>query len=176
MSQTRLTNEEKKAGLMAGLHDVRTEILKEAWRFHPDEITLPFVGVWSLLDLLAHLAGWDVTNRQAAEEVMNGNVPTFYSYHSKEWADYNSKLVKEYGRPTLVEALITVEQTQQDLLDFLNAIPAKDLFSDHGVRMGSYRVIISRLLEAERKDETRHLRQIVEFLDDRRIRMANSKQ
>jgi hypothetical protein len=168
MSQARLSSEEKKINLLTGLRDVRAEILKEVVRFHPDEVTLPFVGVWSLLDLLAHLAGWDVTNRQAAQEVLEGKVPTFYTYHSRDWADYNAMLVREYGQPTLIEALSTVEQTQQDLMDFLDALPAKYLFSDHGVRVGSYRVIISRLLEAERKDENRHLRQIVGFLDERR--------
>ena len=60
--------------------------------------------------------------------------------------------------------LETVERTQQDLMDDLESLPPEELFADHGVRLGSYRVIISRLLEAERKDETRHLEQIMEFL------------
>jgi hypothetical protein len=170
VNKNRLTPEEKKAVLLNSLREVRAEILQEARQFHQDEASLPFVGIWSLLDLLAHLAGWDVTNFQAAREVMAGQVPAFYAYHSKDWADYNARLVSEYGKPTLAEALGTVEHTQQELMAFLTALPAKELFSDHGVRVGSYRVIISRLLEAELKDETRHLRQIVAFLDDRRTR------
>lgn len=168
MSKIKLTVDEKKEDLLTGLIQVRKEILREAGQFHPSEELIPFVGVWSLLDLLAHLAGWDVTNRQAAQEVMEGKVPTFYTYHSKDWAVYNARLAREFGKPTLAETLATVETTQQDLINYLTTLPAKTLFSDHGVRVGSYRVIISRLLEAERKDETRHLRQIVGFLDARR--------
>ena len=168
MGTTSFTTEDKKARLLTGLHEVRSEILREARQFHPGEESIPFVGVWSLLDLLAHLSGWDVTNRQAALEVLEGNIPTFYSYHSKDWADYNARLVTKYGKPTLAEALAMVEQTHQELMVYLTSLPAKALFTDHGVRVGSYRVIISRLLEAERKDEVRHLRQIVAFLDGRR--------
>lgn len=163
-----MTVDEKKDQLLTGLLQVRKEILREAGQFHPGEELIPFVGVWSLLDLLAHLAGWDVTNRQAAQEVLEREVPKFYSFHNKDWANYNAILVSEYGRPTLAEALAAVEQTHQELMDFLTALPPKALFSDFGVRVGSYRIIISRLLEAERKDEIRHLQQIVGFLDARR--------
>jgi cytochrome P450 len=132
------------------------------------EEIIPFIGVWSLLDLLAHLAGWDVANLLAAQEVPEGKIPSFYAHYSKDWAEYNALLVSRYSKETLAEMLATVEDTHRQLLDHLERASAKTLFADHGVRVGSYRVIISRLLEAERKDEIRHLRQVVEFLDERR--------
>jgi len=168
MSAKRQSVEEKKIVLLDGLRQVRSEILAAAEQFRPGEEMVPFIGVWSLFDLLAHLAGWDVTNRQAAQEILAGKVPSFYAHHSKDWAVYNALLVDEYRKDTLAEMLSVVEQTQQELISYLEALPAKDLFADHGVRLGSYRVIISRLLEAERKDETRHLQQMVGFLDQRR--------
>jgi hypothetical protein len=168
MSTQKKTADEKKSSLLDSLSQVRAEILRESRQFKPGEEAIPFIGVWSLLDLLAHLAGWDVTNVQAAQEVLVGKIPSFYAHHSKDWADYNALLVNEYGKASLPEILATVEGTHKQLINFLEKLPAKALFADHGVRAGSYRVIISRLLEAERKDETRHLRQIVEFLDERR--------
>lgn len=168
MSTKQITLDEKKATLLGSLKQVRAEILREAQQFRPTEETLPFVGVWSLLDLLAHLAGWDVTNKQAAQEVLNGIVPSFYQHHGKDWAGYNALLVRQYGKNTLTEMLATVEHTHQELITFLDSLPAEALFADHGVRVGGYRVLINRLLEAERKDENRHLQQIVEFLNERR--------
>lgn len=162
------TVEEKKCALLNNLIQIRAEILRESRLFGPGEETIPFIGVWSLLDLLAHLAGWDITNIQAAQEIIEGKIPSFYAHQSKDWADYNALLLSKYGKDTLLEMLAAVEDTHQQLVHYLEKLPAKDLFSDHGVRVGSYRVIISRLLEAEYKDETRHLRQIVEFLDVRR--------
>lgn len=161
------TADEKKSDLLQSLMQVRAEILQESKRFHPGEEAIPFIGIWSLLDLLAHLAGWDATNRQAAQEVLLGKIPSFYAHRSKDWAEYNALLVSQHGKDSLPEMLLVVERTHQQLIRYLEELPAKDLFADHGVRVGSYRVIISRLLEAERKDETRHLQQVVEFLDER---------
>ncbi|OGO38554.1 MAG: hypothetical protein A2W35_16090 [Chloroflexi bacterium RBG_16_57_11] len=159
---------EKKSELLDGLRQVRGEILTAAREFRPGEEAIPFVGVWSLLDLLAHLAGWDVANRQAAREILAGALPSFYAHQGKDWAEYNARLVSQYRVDSLTEMLRFVSQTHLALLDELEALPARDLFADHGVRKGSYRVIIGRLLEAERKDEARHLLQIDDFLNKRR--------
>jgi hypothetical protein len=158
--------DEQKTTLLAGLRQVRGDIHAAVLQFHAGEETIPFVGVWSLLDLLAHLAGWDVTNRFAAQEILAGSLPTFYQYLGKDWADYNAMLVSKYRADSLSEMLAVMAQTHQALLADLEALPAKALFADHGVRRGSYRVIISRLLEAERKDEAHHLQQIVEFIHE----------
>jgi hypothetical protein len=55
----------------------------------------------------------------------------------------------------------TITAKKDDLLNSLRQVSSEIL---DGVRLGSYRLIISRLLEAERKDETRHLGQIMEYL------------
>lgn len=159
--------DEQKTALLAGLRKVRGDIYTAALQFHPGEETIPFVGIWSLLDLLAHLAGWDIANRLAAREILAGELPSFYGYQGKDWADYNAMLVSQYRVDSVAEMLAVVTQTHHALLADLEALPAKALFADHGVRRGSYRVIISRLLEAERKDEARHLQQIMEFINER---------
>ena len=167
MGERRRTAEEKKTELLDNLIQLRGEILAAARQFLPKEETIPFVGIWSLLDLLAHLAGWDVTNRTAAQEILAGKTPSFYAHHGKDWAEYNAFLVAQYRQDSLAKMLATVERTQQELIVYLKAVPAKDLYKDYAVRVRGYKVIISRLLEAEYKDETHHLNQILEFLDKR---------
>ena len=159
--------DDKKTALLAGLRQVRGDIHTAALQFRPGEETIPFVGVWSLLDLLAHLAGWDIANQLAAREILAGALPSFYVHQGKDWADYNAMLVSQYRVDSIAEMLAVVTQTNKALLDDLETLPAQALFADYGVRRGSYRVIIGRLLEAERKDEVRHLEQIVKFISER---------
>ena len=168
MSTNKTTVDEKKAALLAGLRQVRAEILAASRQLHPGEETITFLGTWALLDLLAHLAGWDDANRLAAQEVLAGKIPSFYNHHSKDWTDFNALLVGEYRLNNLPDMLDVVERTHRGLMDYLEKLPAKELFADHGVRVRGYRVIISRLLEAECKDETVHLGQIIGFLNTRR--------
>jgi hypothetical protein len=159
--------EEEKSALLDGLRQVRGEIEAAARRFEGGEEDIPFVGEWTLLDLLAHLAGWDEANRLAISEVLAGKLPSFYQYQGKDWANYNAMLVSQYRRAGLADLLAVMSQTHKTLLNDLEYLAPQELFKDHGVRHGSYRVIISRLLEAERKDELRHLQQITEFLEKR---------
>ncbi|MFZ3080081.1 MAG: hypothetical protein WA109_10370, partial [Bellilinea sp.] len=55
----------KKNALIADMVDTRAKILEAAKNVPPPLRTEVFLGTWSLLDLLAHLAGWDDANRQA---------------------------------------------------------------------------------------------------------------
>jgi hypothetical protein len=164
----KISLDENKAVLLDGLRQVRGKILAAAREYRPGEETIPFIGVWTLLDMLAHLAGWDIANRNAASEILAGELPSFYKHQGKDWAEFNAILVKRYRRDSMAEMLEVVAHTHQALLDDLEALTAQDLFADHGVRHGNYRVIISRLLEAERKDEFRHLQQMTEFIKQQR--------
>ncbi|OGO15227.1 MAG: hypothetical protein A2Z14_08385 [Chloroflexi bacterium RBG_16_48_8] len=159
------SSDEKKERLLSGLVDVRGRILMESSRFSPDRIEVRFVGTWAIKDLLAHLSGWDITNLEAAKEILEGKVPSFYAYHDRDWASYNASLVKEYKRKELRTQLSLLAETHEQLIHFLETIPVSELFKDKGIRNKGYKVILSTLLEVEKKDEETHLRQIIEFVD-----------
>ena len=57
-----------------------------------------------------------------------------------------------------------VKESHSDLLSFLEELSPAALLKDQGVRRGRYKVIISRLIEVEIKDERTHLEQIRQFL------------
>jgi len=115
------------------------------------------------MDLLAHLAGWDFTNLQAARDILDGLLPEFYEHHDKDWKTYNAALVAKYKRTDFREQIELVREAQKQLIECLQTLPAEDFKLDMGVRAKGIKVTIARLLQAELEDETTHFEQIYEF-------------
>jgi len=153
----------QKDKIIAELVDTRRKILDAAAALPATQQDEVFLGVWSVKDLLAHLAGWDDTNRQAAAELLAGQMPAFYAHYDRDWQTYNAGLVAGYGRDDFAELLALVEDTHRTLIAFLETIPAEEFDKDHGVRFRRYKVTIARLLQVEADDENVHLAQIEEF-------------
>ena len=149
-----------KRRLIAGLIETRSKILDTVLTLAPAEQDRIFLGVWSAKDVLAHLAGWDVTNLKAAKSIRAGKLPAFYAYRDPDWKTYNARLVSKYRRDRLAELLSLVRDTHHALIEFLTALPAEELDRDRGVRFRGYKVTIARLLEAELKDEKTHQTQL----------------
>ncbi len=150
----------KKNALIADMVDTRAKILEAAKMVPPPLRTEVFLGSWSLLDLLAHLAGWDDANRQAVEAVRAGQLPAFYEYAERDWHSFNAKLVAEYRLDDFDALVERVRSTQHRLVELLDAVPVEDFDRDYQVRFRKYKVTLSRLLRAELKDEKEHLTQI----------------
>jgi hypothetical protein len=160
-----ILTEEQKATLISNFTDTRSSILRAAGSIPDERIDEVFVGSWRILELLAHLRGWDLTNIQAAKDILSGKVPDFYAESDKDWASYNAKLVSQHREADLESMIASVDSSRSDLVALLNQLDAKDIFGDNGVRRGSYKVTIARLIEAETKDEIEHLDQIRRFLE-----------
>ena len=154
----------KKEQLLAKLEEIRASILAEASALSAEKQNKVFLGIWSIKDLLAHLAGWDYTNMEAASYVMAGKLPPFYAHHDRDWAKYNAMLVAKYKRNDMDELIGVVRDSQRELIELVETIPPEMFSKDFGVRFRGYKVTIQRLLEAELEDEQTHLQQTVDFL------------
>ncbi len=154
----------RKKTLLRELREVRSSIIEVSASFSQEEAEQVFLGSWSLLDILAHLVGWDYTNMEASREILRGEMPAFYDKYDKDWKSYNAGLVSEYKSDSLDEMIASVTGSHGDLLRFIGDLPPEQIFGDHGVRRGRYKVIISRLLEADVQDVNEHLRQIRAFM------------
>jgi len=152
-----------KDDLLFGLKAVRESILSEALALSVEARDRVFLGTWSVMDLLAHLAGWDFTNLQAARDILDGLLPEFYEHHDKDWKTYNAALVAKYKRTDFREQIELVREAQKQLIECLQTLPAEDFKLDMGVRAKGIKVTIARLLQAELEDETTHFEQIYEF-------------
>jgi hypothetical protein len=154
-----------KRTLLAGLREVRQQILETAASLPASARRRPFLGAWSLRELLAHLEGWDHANARATEDLLHGRLPGFYRYADRDWRSYNATLVRRYGRKDHRSLVASVKRSHRGLLRLLEAVPAEEMWKDRGLRYRGWRVTIGRLMEAERRDEEQHWRQLVEFAE-----------
>lgn len=148
---------------MSEMQRVRSELLTEVTALSRKERDTVFLGIWSVRDLLAHLAGWDFANLDAAKSIIAGKLPSFYEHRDRDWQTYNAMLVKKYRRNTFREIHATLRDSQQKLVAYLQTIPPEYFNQDFGVRFRGYKVTIQRLLEADVKDVRIHHQQIVDF-------------
>jgi hypothetical protein len=114
-------------------------------------------------DLLAHLVGWDFANLEAGQAILAGKMPAFYSHHDQDWQTFNARLVAEHKEDDFEPLLASLEESHQELVDFLETVPAEEFDRDRGLRFKRYKVTIARLLQAEAEDEAEHYAQIKEF-------------
>ncbi len=152
--------EKRKAHLISKLARARGGLLDRARSLPPSKQSRIFLGVWSPRHILAHLIGWDWTNLQAVSELRRHKVPSFYKYHDKDWASYNSKLVPRHNRGSFHQLLTSAQKSHARLLAKLRTVPAEDIVEDRGIRFRGWTVTIERLLEAEAEDERTHNRQL----------------
>jgi len=155
--------EAQKQELISGLIETRRQILDAASSLSPIKQDEIFLGVWSVKDLLAHLVGWDFANLEATKAILAGELPDFYAHYDRDWQAFNARLVAEYKRDDFADLLSSVEDSHQELVDFLKTVPADEFVQDRGVRFKGYKVTIARTLQAEIDDEKTHHAQIKEF-------------
>lgn len=153
----------KKEWIISEMQRVRSDILTEVAALSRKERDTVFLGIWSVRDLLAHLAGWDFANLDAAKSIIKGRLPSFYDHHDRDWQTYNAMLVKKYRRNTFRELRATLKDSQRKLIDHLQTIPPEYFNRDFGLRFRGRRVTIQRLLQADIKDVQIHHQQIVDF-------------
>ena len=144
----------EKDRLIAGLVSARCKILDSVNSLPPKAQDEVFLGDWSVQDLLAHLIGWDHTNRTAVEEIRAGQKPSFWAQYDRDWQSYNAQLVAEYRLDDFSELVAAVEHSHRELIDYLQAVPTEEYLR---------RRPIGTLLRAEASDEEDHNRQIQEF-------------
>jgi uncharacterized damage-inducible protein DinB len=144
----------QKDELIQGLVKARRKVLRAANSLLPEQRDDVFLGVWSVKDILAHMAGWDDTNRLAVQEILDGRRPSFWQHQDPDWRRYNARLVAQYRRDEWAELLGVAEAAHRALIALLRTIPAESYVQHQS---------IASLLRTEARDEEEHARQIEEF-------------
>jgi len=152
--------EATKQQIIDGLIEVRRQILEVAATLPEEKQVTVFLGIWSVKDLLAHLAGWDVENLEATEAIRAGQLPAFYAHYDRDWRTYNSQLVRRYRLEDYALLMSSVEASHQRLIHHLKTIPADEFGRDRGLRFKRRHVTIAQALQAETRDEWVHLGQL----------------
>lgn len=152
--------ESRKEKVLRNLAEARAAILEAARALPAEQQCRVFLGEWTPADLLAHLVGWDHANAQAAQELLAGQLPSFYAHHDRDWRSFNATLVGRHRRENFSQLLADVERSHRALLECLAGIPAAEIVSDRGIRFRGWKVTIERLMLVEASDEREHARQL----------------
>ena len=72
-----------KQELLSAVIDTRTALLHVASQLSHETQNTVFLGVWSVVDLIAHLIGWDFTNLAAAKDIQTGKLLKLYAHYEK---------------------------------------------------------------------------------------------
>ena len=160
----RRTAEDKKQEMINSLVAARRLILDAARSLTSEHVEVVFLGNWNLSDLVAHLVGWDYTNLQAVQEILAGQAPGFFQFYDKDWQTYNRKLAETYKRQPFTALLADAENSQRQLISFLETVPPKVLMQAKARNQRGRTVSIQSLLRAEARDETQHAGQVRAFL------------
>ncbi len=158
----------RKQQLIADLIQARSEVMDAALVLPLAAQDIPFLGVWSAHDIMAHLVGWDHAYVEAIEAIRNGCLPAFYTAYDADWRTFNAGLVARYKLPTLEQTAAAAQASHCALVSVLESLPADDLNRDFGVRSTrNRRVTIAMLLGVEVQDERTHSAQIRAFAASR---------
>ena len=153
----------KREEIISEMQMVRYKLLAEVAALSRKERDTVFLGIWSVRDILAHLAGWDFANTDAIKSIIVGKLPVFYEYYDHDWQTYNAMLVKKFRRDTFRETRATLKKSQKRLVESLQNIQPEHFNRDFGLRFHGEKVTIQQLLEADIEDVTIHHQQIVDF-------------
>lgn len=154
--------EEQKSIIIGELISARSRILQAAIEIPDERAEEIFLGSWSIHHLLAHLIGWDLTNLQAIQEILEGKPPSFFNQYDPDWQTYNQSLIEQYLRPSLADLLVDVQASHLKLTEYLGSISAMDIMHGKVKRESGRIVTVRNLLRVEARDETKHAEQIVE--------------
>lgn len=160
----RTTVDDKKQTWINHLVEARRSILELAQTLPAELEDQPFIGVWSIKDLFAHLIGWDQTNTDAITEALQGIYPTFLKNYDKDWKSYNEHLIAQYKKPSLAEMLKDAQDSHERFISFLNGLPAQALVKGKVASERGRTITIANLLRAEASDEHDHAEQVRAFL------------
>ena len=153
----------KQEEIISEMQMVRSELLDEVAALSRKERDTVFLGIWSVRDMLAHLAGWDFANADAVKSIIAGKLPAFYEHYDHDWQMYNAMLVNMYRRNTFREIRATLKKSQKKLIESLQNIHPEHFNRDFGLRFHGDKVTIQRLLEADIEDVSIHHQQLIDF-------------
>jgi len=155
--------EDQKRELITSLVSARRCVLEASMVVPAERLDENFLGSWSLKDLLAHLVGWDFTNLRAVQEILAGQVPTFFQYYDKDWHSYNATLVAQYKREPFSELLAELEDSHLHLVSYLESCSADEVVKGKARNPKGRTVTIRNLLRVEASDECKHAEQVQGF-------------
>jgi hypothetical protein len=140
--------------------EAQRALLLEALRAVPPALRKkPFVGKWSLHEVVAHLIGWDKTNVSTVDSILAGQLPGFYERFEPNWESYNDELVAANDNDDWEALMAALEASQAAAIAKMRSVPADEL-TRPGPVWRKRQVTIAGVIRAATRDEHEHLGQV----------------
>ncbi len=123
------------------------------------------VGVWSVKDVLAHLAYWQRYAAGLLIAVARGEQPDLDS--DDETERNNASVVAQYYQRSLASVIADWQAAREDLLDQIEQISDADLNDPDRFAWNDGRPLLERIVGNSYEHEQEHIEQIREWLRNR---------
>ena len=118
---------QSKQGLRRDLVEARAALKSSLIGLPETTLSTPFLdGGWCIRDILCHLCAWDREAINGAREALSGCPARFADW---DWDEFNASQVAVRSGHALSQILAELDHGFNELLDCLDAIPDRTLFS-----------------------------------------------
>jgi hypothetical protein len=159
MAQTETTAQTKQ-DLRRDLVEARAALKSSLIGLPEDTLSKPFLnGGWCIRDILCHLCAWDREAVNGAREALSGCPARFLDW---DWDEFNASQVAMRSGHQLHQILSELDHGFNELLDCLDAIPDRTLFS-HTSPWEDSLIDPAEFFRVVAKHDRQHTAQIVQF-------------
>jgi uncharacterized protein (TIGR03083 family) len=120
------------------------------------------VGVWSVKDVLAHIAFWNRYTVNMLQAILRGETPNLVADDATE--RNNASVVAQYYQRSLAAVIADWQRAREDLLDALEELDDEDLNDPDRFPWSAGRTLLDRIAGNSYDHEQEHIEQIRAWL------------
>lgn len=121
---------------------------------------------WSPRDIIAHLTGWNWYTIKGCRQIINGELPFYEIDPGENCCNVNAALIRIYSSEDKRELIKTLNESAQDLTQFLQSIEPDAWNRDFGVKLAGQIITITNTVDELIEDYVIHTRQIEEWFEN----------
>jgi uncharacterized protein (TIGR03083 family) len=151
------------ADVAALIRDTSVELERLLAQLSVEQMNQPgAVGVWSVKDVLAHLAYWQRHAAAILAAIARGETPNLDGDDGTE--RNNASVVAQYYQRSLAATIADWQAAREDLLDQLEPISDADLNDPERFAWSDDRTLLDRIAGNSYDHEQEHIEQIREWM------------
>src|SRR5512138_602072 len=120
------------------------------------------VGVWSVKDVLAHIAFWERYGADIIRDALRGETPVLAADDATERS--NASVVAQYYQRPLSAVIADWQAAREDLLDRIADLTEQDLNDPDRFAWSGGRTLLDRIAGNSYDHEQEHIEQIREWI------------
>jgi hypothetical protein len=141
------TRADERRRLLAELELERNQLIRNVGTCRIRDIERPFIGDWSVKDIVGHVASWEAEVVTALRELRAGRRPELYDFNRSRLDTWNQEHVERKRSLDFFSVLQQLKDGRHRLLEELAHIPDEDLV-DEG---SGYRKLVQAVIDHDRE-------------------------